>query len=268
MYDNKLPNYLDNLEIILCQPRHPGNIGSVARAMKNMGFSKLTLVSPCLIKTPMTHNPPIFNDKNLFKIPEESYILASGAKELIDNINFSNTLENALKNTNASFALSSRKREISTNPLTPKKAVNEIINLISNNNKVSLVFGNETSGLSINELQLCSKLITIPGNPNYCSINLAQAVQIIVYEIYSTINNNNINYLNSIKNLATQEQVFKLIEHFEKNMQEINFFEKKNKQRLMRRITKMFLKTQLEKEEIDILRGFLSTSSKCIFEKK
>ncbi|MCV2509480.1 MAG: RNA methyltransferase, partial [Neisseriaceae bacterium] len=121
----------------------------------------------------------------------------------------------------------------------------------------AFIFGSETFGLSIEEVSLCNRLITINGNPDYFSLNLAQAVQVITYELFSQLNQS-MEFLKQYPNLSSREEVAGLVEHFELTMQEIGFFEKRNQERLMRRVQRIIDKSNIEKEEIDILRGFLN----------
>ncbi|QRN41851.1 MAG: RNA methyltransferase [Neisseriaceae bacterium] len=259
---NSLPSLLKNIYVILCHTSHPGNIGSAARAMKTMGLSQLILVSPNIIATSQTPNPPLFdrNNPDTFTIPEESFILASGAKDILTQAQFFSTLDEAIKPMHLTCALSSRKREISAPLQSPREIMPEIIQFAQNEQKIAFIFGSETFGLNIEEVSLCNRLITINGNPDYFSLNLAQTVQVVAYELFSQLNHP-ITSLKQYPNLSTRKEVLGLVEHFEVTMQEIGFFEKRNKKRLMRRIQRMIDKSNIEKEEIDILRGFLNLVS-------
>ena len=113
-----VPHYLNNIRIILSRTSHPANIGSAARAMKTMGLSKLVIVAPNLIATPMTPNPPVYQENNAdFRLPEESFILASGAADVLERAKIVPTLEQALEGTTISCALTSRRRELSSEPI-------------------------------------------------------------------------------------------------------------------------------------------------------
>lgn len=258
-----LPIFLDNIAIILCHTSHPGNLGSVARAMKNMGLHHLILVSPNIMVTPATPIAPIFNanEPTKFSIPEESFVLASGAKDVLEEAQIYSSLKDALSNFHLACALTSRRREITLTPQTPRELTPEIISLAKEGKKIALVFGSETFGLSIEEVTLCNRLITIPGNPNYLSLNLAQAVQVISYELFSQLNYE-LSHLKTNENLASRSEVQGLVDHFELIMEQQGFFERRNKTRLLRRLQRFIDKAQVEKEEIDILRGFLSSLNK------
>ncbi|WP_434779788.1 RNA methyltransferase [Neisseria sp. Ec49-e6-T10] len=261
----QLPAYLQNISIVLCRTSHPANIGAAARAMKTMGLTKLTLVSPNLMVTPMTEHPHVFRpeDPSAFTLPEESFILASGAKDVLEEAIIVSSLADAIKDCTLCCALTSRKRELTASLQTPREAMPELLQAAQNDQKVALVFGNETFGLSIEEVTQCNRLITINGNPDYFSLNLAQAVQVISYELMSQVDLD-MDYLKQETDLATREQVQGLIGHMQDTMNQLNFFERRNAERLMRRMHSLFDRADISKEEIDILRGFFKTIEKKI----
>ena len=173
-----VPDYLRHIHVVLTRTSHPGNIGAAARAMKTMGLSRLTLVAPNLMATPMTPEPPTFDAAQAaaFRLPEESFILASGARDVLEQARIVATLDEALADTVLSCALTSRRRELSAPLHTPRELVPELLQAARQGFQVALVFGNETFGLNIDEVQRCNRLLTISGNPAYFSLNLAQAV--------------------------------------------------------------------------------------------
>ena len=118
----QLPDFLDNIHIVLTRTSHPANIGAAARAMKTMGLQRLTLVAPNLMATSMTAEPPPFDVENpaAFKLPEESFILASGAADVLERARIVATLPEALADTTLSCALTSRKRELTSPLQTPR----------------------------------------------------------------------------------------------------------------------------------------------------
>ena len=255
---NELPEYLSNIHIILCRPSHPANIGSAARAMKTMGLTHLTIVAPQLIATPMTQNPPTYCSDKPFRLPDESYTLASGAVDVLDNARIVPNLQAALSDCVLSYALTSRRRELNIPPKTPRESVPELLKFAQKNQQVAIVFGNERFGLDIDEVALCNRLMTINGNPNYFSLNLSQAVQVVAYEIFSQTSFIN-NILQNEEQFVPQGEIDGLINHFDEIMDKIGFFERRNKDRLLRRIRRIFDRNGMQREEIDILRGFLKT---------
>lgn len=253
-----LPDYLNNIRIVLSRTSHPANIGAAARAMKTMGLSQLVLVAPNLMATPMTPNPPVYQEQNPhFALPEESFILASGAADLLEHANIVPTLTQALKGSAINCALTSRRRELTSPLKSPRELTPELLSLAKAGQQVALVFGNETFGLSIDEVQQCNRLMTISGNPHYFSLNLAQAVQVVCYELFSQVDYD-MSHLIAERNLATHEQVHGLVSHLEQTMQQLDFFKKRNQERMMRRLHALFNRADTTTEDIDILRGFFN----------
>lgn len=254
-----VPDYLHHIRIVLSRTSHPANIGAAARAMKTMGLSQLVLVSPNLMATPMTPEPPEFIAECAadFRLPEESFILASGAADVLERAKIVATLSEALDGTVYSCALTSRRRELTAPLQTPRELTPALLSAAQNAQSVALVFGNETFGLSIDEVRQCNRLMTIAGNPDYFSLNLAQAVQVVCYELFSQVNAD-MSYLIARRNLATADQVAGMVRHLEQTMEGLDFFHKRNQERMMRRLHALFHRADTTTEDIDILRGFLN----------
>ncbi|MEN3029551.1 RNA methyltransferase [Chromobacterium amazonense] len=233
----QVPDFLQNIRVVLARPNHPGNIGSAARAMKTMGLSRLYLVEPKVFPS------------------DEANVLASGAVDLLENATVVSTLAEALADVTVACALTSRRRELTTPLSTPRQTTPELIARARDGEQVALVFGNETFGLSIEEVEQCNRLVTIPGNPDYFSLNLAMAVQVMTYELFSHTGVD-VEYLRADGETATQGEVDGMCGHLEQAMGEIGYFERRNSERLMRRMRTMFHRAGLLREEIDILRGF------------
>lgn len=250
------PDYLSNISVVLTRTSHPGNIGSAARAMKTMGLTKLTLVSPNLMQTPMTAEPPVFDPANpqAFKLPEESFILASGAADVLENARICATLEEALADTVLSCALTSRRRELTAELQTPRALTPELLSAAEAGQQTALVFGNETYGLSIEEVQACNHLMTINGNPDYFSLNLAQAVQVVCYEIFSQTGIG-MSQLQQAHTPATQSQTRGMVDHLEQIIEQTGFANRRNQERMMRRLHSLFNRASPSREDIDLLRG-------------
>ena len=190
-----------------------------------------------------------------FQLPEESFILASGAADVLHNAVIAATLDEALANTTLACALTSRRREITAPLQTPRELVPELLQAAQRGEQVALVFGNETFGLSIEEVQTCNRLMTINGNPDYFSLNLAQAVQVVCYEIFSQTDMP-MTHLQQEDHAATHEQIKGMVAHMENVMDDIGFFNRRNSERLMRRMQSLFGRANTQTEDIDILRGF------------
>ena len=238
MLDTK--TVLNNISIVLCNTSHSGNIGSVARAMKTMGLYKLVLVAPKA------------------KIDDEAYALSSNARDVVENAIIVDTLDAALQNTTLAYALTSRRREFNHHLATPKESTSEIISTAISNQKVAIVFGSERSGLTIEQIEKCNRLVTIPGNPEYFSLNLAQAVQIVAYEIYSNFNGN-IDYL---KTTNDQKSTFAdnqgIINHLNKILNHVEYYSGKDPERVHRKLQNILTKANLNRDEVDLIRGILS----------
>ncbi|MCP1659851.1 RNA methyltransferase [Neisseria perflava] len=264
-----LPDYLHNIRIILSRTSHPANIGSAARAMKTMGLTRLTLVAPNLMATPMTPEPHTFDAAKPqdFKLPEESFILASGAADVLEHAAIVATLDEALADTTLSCALTSRRRELTAPLQTPRELVPELLQAAARGEQVALVFGNETFGLNIEEVQACNRLMTISGNPDYFSLNLAQAVQVVCYEICSQTGMQ-MSHLQQEDHAATHEQIKGMVGHLESLMHDVDFFRRRNSERMMRRMQSLFARANTQTEDIDILRGFFNKVKQNLREKE
>lgn len=255
-----LPDHLQHIRVVLSRTSHPANIGAAARAMKTMGLTRLVLVAPKLMATPMTPEPPVFDPAapQHFMLPEESFVLASGARDVLEQARVCATLDEALADTVLSCALTSRKRELTAPMHTPRQLAPALLQTARTGQDVALVFGNETFGLSIEEVQSCNRLLTINGNPDYFSLNLAQAVQVVAYEIFSHTDVP-MDHLYPHIQRATRAQTAGMVAHLETAMAAAGFFQRRNQARLMRRLAALFDRADLSTEEVDILRGFCST---------
>ncbi|MCB6182523.1 RNA methyltransferase [Leeia sp. TBRC 13508] len=233
---------LNRIRVVLSHTSHPGNIGATARAMKNMGLSKLYLV-----------NPKHFPD-------EEATTRASGAADVLENAIVVDSLAKALEGTVVAAALTSRRRELGPELMDARRCAAHLCDL-AQTEEVALVFGNETNGLSIEEVSLCNLLVTIPTNPVYSSLNLAQAVQVLTYECRMAINTSVENVVERHQ-LATHEEIELFYQHLEQSLIEVGFLNPANPKRLMPRLRRLFGRKQLEKEEVDILRGMIKVMQK------
>lgn len=230
---------LNHFRIILCQTSHPGNIGSTARAMKTMGLSQLHLVQP-------KHFPN-----------EEANALACGAIDLLENAVVSETLEDALKGCVLAIGMSARKRQISHELISARTAANRAAEIGAKQQQVALVFGNETSGLSNRELDLCQLLAMIPTNPDFSSLNVAAAVQVMCYELRMAAAESKPIESESKVPLATSDDVEGFYKHLEETLIKIGFLNPQEPKKLMQRVRRIYARSRLEKEEVNILRGIL-----------
>ena len=231
-------NLFQQIKIVLCNTTHQGNIGSAARAMKTMGLTKLILVDPK--ETPDDH----------------ALALSANARDIVDNAIILPTLSEAIANCHISIAMTSRRREFGNILYTPKEITPLIFDAMATNQNIAIVFGNEAKGLTIEQQELCNRLVTIPGNPEYFSLNLAQAVQIMCYELYSNYTPD-INHLKNAVELANHDDTQKLLAHLDQILIKVDYYKNKNIERVRRHLQKIIHKSSLERQEIDLLRGIL-----------
>lgn len=255
MNPSQIPTALFNrLCFVLVETSHPGNIGAAARAMKTMGFSQLVLVKPR------------FGDALQ---QEEAIAFASGAQDVLANARIVDTVEEALEGCNFAAALSARLREFSPPVLTPRLLAADLAAKPGLN--AALLFGSERYGLSNDVVARCNVLINIPANPDYSSLNLAQAVQLLAYECrlaasepgaekesasLTTPANTSTNAAIGFQGeAATVAQIEGMYAHLEQALVAIDFLDPDNPKKLMPRLRRLFSRATLETEEVNILRG-------------
>lgn len=230
----------DRLRFVLVDTSHPGNIGAAARAMKTMGFSELVLVNPR------------FPDA---ASQDEAIAFASGAKDVLDAARVVGSIDEALDGCNYAAALSARLREFSPPIATPRKLAEDLAG--EQGLKAALVFGNERYGLPNEVIEKCNVLINIPANPQYSSLNLAQAIQVLAYEcrlasIGDGVPATGVGFQGKA---AEIEQIDAMYAHLEQALVAIDFLDPANPKKLMPRLKRLFSRTRLETEEVNILRG-------------
>jgi tRNA/rRNA methyltransferase len=230
----------NRLRFILVETSHPGNIGAVARAMKTMGFAELVLVNPR------------FPDA---VTQEEAVAFASGALDVLNGARIVSSIDEALQGCNYAAALTARLREFSPPVMTPRQLAGQLAATPGLN--AALVFGNERYGLPNEVVEKCNALINIPANPLYSSLNLAQAVQVLAYECRMVEQGDApqefvIGFQGQAANNA---QIDGMYSHLEEALVAIDFLDPDNPKKLMPRLRRLFSRTQLETEEVNILRG-------------
>jgi tRNA/rRNA methyltransferase len=229
---------LSRVRVVLVQPSHPGNIGAAARALKTMGLARLALVRPRRFPDP------------------EATALATGAGDVLDAASVCETLNEALAGTAFSIAMSARERDLSHPPLDARTAAREVVRTAARD-EVALVFGHETAGLSNDDVLKCSALAHIPANPEYSSLNLAQAVQVMAYEVRMACAGDAARSALQPER-APHEALEGLFGHLETNLLASGFLDPAFPGRLMERLRRLFARAGLEKEEVNILRGILT----------
>ena len=238
------PEALANVRIVLSRPSHPGNIGSAARAMKTMGLADLRLVAPKAFPHP------------------EADALASGALDLLGRARVFDTLEQALADCVLAVGFSSRGRDLSHPPRALREAAPLVVAAAAGA-PVALVFGNETFGLTNEELARCQWLAVIPANPAYASLNLAAAVQVACYEVATAAAAFALP-AEPERTPATVEEVEAFFAHLERAMVASGFLDPAMPKRLMERMRRLYARAGLEREEVRFLRGMLAAFEKSM----
>jgi tRNA (cytidine32/uridine32-2'-O)-methyltransferase len=228
-----------SIRIVLVGTTHPGNIGAVARAMKNMGLSDLALV-----------NPKYFPH-------DEATARASGAADILERAMVVETLAEALTDCVYVAGASARSRTINWPCMGPRDCAERMIRE-SGQGKVAAVFGPEKTGLHNDDLDLCHTLLTIPTDPAFSSLNLAMAVQVLTYElrVASMLDEGPVFDVEAPP--ASSEEMEHFYAHLEKVLTAIEFLDPENPRHLMRRMRRMFIRARPDKNEINILRGVLT----------
>ena len=229
-----------NVRIVMVHTTHPGNIGAAARAMKNMCLSELVLV-----------NPRDFPNA-------EATSRASGADDLLAAARVVATLAEAVADCRMVIGASARLRSVSWPLVDPREAA-RIAAAEALNGPVAMVFGRESSGLSNDELDLCTHLVHIPSNPEYGSLNVAMAVQVISYELMLA-GGVALPEDREGSRVASNAEMEGFFEHLEQALDEIGFTDERRAEKLLRRLRRLFHRAGPDSEEVNILRGILSAA--------
>ena len=232
---------LSNIRIVLIQTSHPGNIGSTARAMKTMGLSNLCLV-----------NPQHFPDP-------QADTMAAHAGDILKTATITETLAQAIADYHLVIGSSARHlRTLSWPTLNPRHCGEMVGKNLLKNKKIALVFGRESSGLSNQELSNCHYLVHIPTNPDYSSLNIASAVQILSYECrmgFADIKDSS-QTLN--EEIISNKEMEGFYQHLETALIEVKFLDPNNPRHLMSRLRRMYGRIAVTRSELSLLRGMLS----------
>ncbi len=227
----------DRIAVVLVEPQSPGNVGMVCRAMKNMGLSELRIVKGCPIDHP------------------EAFKFAVSAKDLLETARVFPSLEDALADTELSVATTRRHGKYRQEIFSPQEIVRKIgANLTGN--RAALVFGREDSGLTTDELSLCRWHATIPTSSEYGSLNLAQAVLIFCYELFTGIGEGTLSgEARTLAGSASQEAFFG---QMERTLMRIGFLNPQNPDHIIRTLRRIFSRAELDDREVTIMRGMMT----------
>ncbi|MDO7578092.1 MAG: RNA methyltransferase [SAR86 cluster bacterium] len=233
------------VQIVLVETSHPGNIGSVARAIKNMGLSRLILINPK-------------------KFPhDEATALAGNAGDVLEKAKIFGSIEEAVKNSKIIFATSARERTIEWPVASAKDAAQEINQLAAEGLEVSILFGREDRGLTNEELQLSNKHLIIPAHPEYPVLNIAMSTQVVCYELYQASQHEPIGPWQDFPEYSAEELTH-LIEHFNETVFNLKLIDPANPKQILTRMERMFRRLYPDQMEGNFLRGFLKAVNKQI----
>lgn len=249
MYDRRVTQeYLNNIRVVLVGTTHPGNIGAAARAIKTMGLHALHLVAPAVYPH------------------ADATARASGADDVLAGARVVETLEDALVGCGLVVGASARSRTIAWPTVEPRECALIARDTAAAGSSVALVFGRERTGLTNHELERCHYLVHIPSNPDYSSLNLAAAVQILAYELRMAGRSGEaaVGAADFVSEHppATADELEGLYAHLEQTLVEIGFLDPGNPRQLMRRMRRLFNRARLDRMELNILRGALAAAQK------
>jgi tRNA (cytidine32/uridine32-2'-O)-methyltransferase len=232
---------LQNIRIVLVETSHPGNIGAVARAMKNMCLADLALVAPREFPS------------------AEATSRASGADDLLAAATVVDSLDEAIADCQLVVGASARLRTVSVPQFPPRECAAEALKSAAQGRKVAILFGRENSGLTNAELGRCHQLVHIPANSDYSSLNIAMAVQVICYELL--LGSGQAPLIEpDAREPVTAREMQGLFEHLEQAMVDVGFSDPRQSEKLMLRLRRLFFRAEPDGDDIRILRGILSAA--------
>jgi tRNA (cytidine32/uridine32-2'-O)-methyltransferase len=232
---------LSNIRVVLVSTSHPGNIGAAARAMKTMGLTRLYLVEP-------KHYPDA-----------DATARASGADDVLASAQVCADVDEALQGCRFVIGASARSRSIPVPLINPDECA-DMLRTESEAGEVALLFGCERSGLSNQEIDRCNLLVQIPTNPDYSSLNLAAAVQIICYEVFVAHACDTAAEQLPDHVPVTADEMERLYTHLEETLVALDFLDRSNPRMLMRRLRRLFNRARPDTNEVNILRGILTAA--------
>jgi len=235
---------VDSTRFILVNTSHPGNVGATARAMKVMGFSQLVLVQPRFADV---------------LCQEETIAMASGAADILARARIVATLEEALEGVTFACATAMTPRDFGPPTHEPRRLFAE---LAASEHTVGLVFGSERFGMANEDVYRCHAVLSIPTHPEYGSLNLAQAVQLLAYDWRQALGGFAVEARTADPQLADARAVQGLLAHLEESLTAIGFLDPAAPKKLMPRLNQLFNRAQLTQEEVHILRGMARQMTK------
>jgi tRNA (cytidine32/uridine32-2'-O)-methyltransferase len=236
-----------HVRFVLVRTSHPGNIGSAARAIRTMGFQRLELVGP-------------------YRFPDpEANALAAGADEVLDHAGIHKELVDGLAGSSLALGLSARRRGVTLPELSPREAAARVLQAASRGQQVALVFGNERTGLENEELARCHAMVRIPSVDDFSSLNLAQAVQVMAYELRVAMLGGQIIAAAPVEldeipaDAALMEQFYR---HLGQTLDDIEFHKGREPTTIMLRLRKLFQRARPDERELRVLHGILADAQR------
>jgi tRNA (cytidine32/uridine32-2'-O)-methyltransferase len=239
------PGPFARIRVVLVGTQHPGNIGSAARALKTMGLSRLVLVAP-------------------EKFPHvEAMALAAGADDVLAAAEIRDCLADAVADCRLVLGCTARSRRVALDEQSPRDAVRRVLAVAGETGEVALVFGRERTGLTNDELQLCHGAVHIASNPDYSSLNLAAAVQVLTYELrMAMLQSSAVNTSHTLRAPATHAELEGFFAQLAQTLDAIDFHKGRAPQSAMRKLRRLFLRVELETPEVRLLRGILADAQR------
>ena len=229
----------DPTRFILIGTSHPGNVGAAARAMKVMGFSELVLVRPRFADV---------------LVQEDTVALASGAADILVRARVVDTLAEALDGVTYAIATAMTPRDFGPPTITPREGLAALARA-EPVHKVAFVFGSERYGMANEDVYRCHAVMSIPTNPSYGSLNLAQALQVLAYEWRQALGGFAVEARTPDPELASGQAVQGVLDHWQQALVEVGFLDPAAPKKLMPRLNQLLNRAELRQEEIHILRG-------------
>lgn len=235
----------DHIRFVLVRTSHPGNIGAAARAIRTMGLKRLSLVAP--------HAFP----------HAEAVALASGANDVLDNAPVSPDLATAIADCQLVLGATARRRDVPMEEIDPREAASRVLAAAREGREVALVFGNERTGLENDEIKRCHAAVLIPSDPAFPSLNLAQAVQVLAYEVRMAVLAGASPLPEQKGDLpASSAELDAFFEHLERTLDAIDFHKGRSPRTIMLRLRRLYLKAQPDQRELRVLHGILSDTER------
>jgi tRNA (cytidine32/uridine32-2'-O)-methyltransferase len=238
-----IPPAPQTIRFVLARTQHPGNIGAAARAIRTMGFWRLALVAPQRYPDPQVT------------------AMAAGADDVLANLVVADSVTQAVAECTRVYGLSARRRGVSLPELSPRNAAEEIAPLLEEGREVALLFGNERSGLDNDELSLCHAMIRIPSDEAFSSLNLAQAVQVMAWELrMATLGEVEVPEVHDTP--ASADQMERFFAHLFETLHAIDFHKGRSARTIEQRLRRLFQRAMPDARELRILHGILADAER------